>query len=559
MNFKIVDNKFKVLLLPTLLMVMALNISSVADSFFIGTFIGPNGIAAIERLEPMIFLFVVFEWLFGLGGQILALNKKSEFDTDGSNRYFTVSMFLSFIVSLILAIIALLFVDPIATILGSSEVTKPLVIEYSVFLYVGFVASLVVSVLTQYIRVDDQPNFAAVVIIVANLVNILLDYLFLSYFKWGMDSVALATVIGYTVGLITCLYYIRSPKRTFRFVRVAFGIKSFLNSAWDIIKIGFPAASIGIFQVIFIYVLNMFIGFTLGDIGLAVCRLGMDALVIAGIVNFGISETLSSIVPMYYSKHDYVNLNHLIRISFLYSGLFALILVLIVWIWPEGFLALYNLNKPDIAAFAINALRLFSAYFILSIVPNVLIFYYEAIERPILSGILSVVGILIAPLASMFGLYALIGPDGIWISFPVSSIISIIVVIIAVKVIQSKETEYEGMFFIKKDLVEKTRNFVLTNNDVNVRTESLNHLKSLNASEEFCENVDKIFNIIFDTNPSETPVEMLVIDYDDVIHVDIKYDGEKENLNHLKDNFPNDVLNYAEVLGFNNIEYVMRK
>lgn len=84
-------------------------------------------------------------------------------------------MFLSFIVSLILAIIALLFVDPIATILGSSEVTKPLVIEYSVFLYVGFVVSLVVSVLTQYIRVDDQPNFAAVVIIVANVVNIFND------------------------------------------------------------------------------------------------------------------------------------------------------------------------------------------------------------------------------------------------------------------------------------------------------------------------------------------------------------------------------------------------
>ena len=47
--------------------------------------------------------------------------------------------------------------------------------------------------------------------------------------------------------------------------------------------------------------------------GLAICRLGMDALVLAGIVNYGISETLTSIVPIYYSKHDYVNLNHLIK------------------------------------------------------------------------------------------------------------------------------------------------------------------------------------------------------------------------------------------------------
>ena len=52
MNFKIADSKFKELLLPTLLIVMALNISSVVDSFFVGTFIGENAVAAIELLEP---------------------------------------------------------------------------------------------------------------------------------------------------------------------------------------------------------------------------------------------------------------------------------------------------------------------------------------------------------------------------------------------------------------------------------------------------------------------------------------------------------------------------
>lgn len=54
-------------------------------------------------------------------------------------------------------------------------------------------------------------------------------------------------------------------------------------------------------------------------------------------------------------------------------------------------------------------------------------------------------------------------------------------------------------------------------------------------------------------------MEVLVIDYDKNIHVDIKYDGEKENLEHLKHNFPEDLLKYAEVLGFNTIEYEMDK
>ena len=135
MNFKIADSKFKELLLPTLLIVMALNISSVIDSFFVGSYIGELAVGAIEVLEPLILLITVFEWLFGLGGQILALNKKAEFDTDGSNRYFTTSIVLSFIASLIMAVICFAYMDPLADLLHATPGTKPLILQYASFLY----------------------------------------------------------------------------------------------------------------------------------------------------------------------------------------------------------------------------------------------------------------------------------------------------------------------------------------------------------------------------------------------------------------------------------------
>ena len=134
-----------------------------------------------------------------------------------------------------------------------------------------------------------------------------------------------------------------------------------------------------------------------------------------------------------------------------------------------------------------------------------------------------------------------------------------IIILIGVKVIQKREPKYSGLFFIEKDLIPKTKNFVLTDNDINEREKCLTHLKTLNASEEFINNTNKIFDVIFDTNPHGTYVEVLVIDYDDNIHLDIKYDGEKENLDHLKHNVPENLLKYAEVLGFNTIEYVMDK
>ncbi|MBE6489981.1 MAG: MATE family efflux transporter [Methanobrevibacter sp.] len=558
MNFKIADSKFKELLLPTLLIVMALNVSSVVDTFFVGTFIGENAVAAIDLLEPMILLVTVLEWLFGLGGQILAVSKKSEFDIEGSNRYFTTSMVVSVIASLAMAVICLLFIDQLAVVLGSNAATKPLVMQYSTYLYGCFFVSTIVAILAQYIRVDGQPNFASAIIIIANIVNIIFDYIFLSS-GMGMASASLASFIGYSVGIVICLFYIRNPKRTFRFVRSALEIKTFLKTTWEMIKVGFPGASIGAFDVVFVYLLNLFLASTLGNTGLTTYMVCTDALVIASIVDVGVSETLTSIVPVYYSKHDYLNLNHLVKNSLLISGSCAIILMGVMWVWPQGFLALYNFNHSEIADFVINALRLYSLFFIVSVLPNLLVFYYEAIERPVLSSAISIMYTLVMPFISIVILYNLIGSNGIWLGFTVGTIISMGIALVVIKLIQKRESKYSGLFFIEKDLIPKTRNFVLTDNDLNVRKELLNHLKDLNADDEFCSNTEKIFDVIFDTNPHGTYVEVLVIDYDDNLHVDIKYDGEHENLEHLKHNFPEGLLKYAEVLGFNTIEYVMDK
>ena len=558
MNFKIADSKFRELLLPTLLIVMALNISSVIDSFFVGSFIGELAVGAIEVLEPLILLVTVFEWLFGLGGQILALNKKAEFDTDGSNRYFTISLLLSLIASLIMAVVCFIFMDPLATLLHATPANKSLVLEYSTYMFGCFVVSTIAGVLIQYIRVDGMPNFASVAIIVANVVNIILNYIFLSS-GMGMSSSSLATLIGYVVCLGLCLIYVRNQKRTFRFVRKALELKTFVKHSIEIIKIGFPGASIGIFDVIFVYIINAFLASTLGDTGLTTYMLCMDALVIASIIDVGIAETLTSIVPIYYAKHDYANLKHLIKISLVISIAFALILTLAIWIWPDAFLALYNFNHKDIGEFAKHALQLYSFLFLLSILPSLLVFYYEAIERTVLSTALSILYTLVLPLGSVYVLYNLIGSDGIWLGFPVGCLLSVIFVVVSVKVIQSREPKYSGLFFIEKDLEDKTRNFALTDNDTKERDECLQHLKNLNANEEFCKNTNKIFDVILDTNPSGTYVEVLVIDYNESIHLDIKYNGEQENLEHLKENFPEGLLKYAEVLGFNTIEYEMSK
>ena len=195
MSNEIITHKFRELLLPTILIAMALNITAVVDSSFVATFIGSNGQAALQVLEPLILLITIFEWLFGLGGQILSLNKKAEFDDEGSNHYFTVAMLTTIIVSIIIIAICFLFENALITVLHPTPEAIPYVKAYGFYLFISFPIVNIVGVLSQYIRVDGQPNLASGLIVLANLINIVLDYIFLGVFHMGIEGASLALLI----------------------------------------------------------------------------------------------------------------------------------------------------------------------------------------------------------------------------------------------------------------------------------------------------------------------------------------------------------------------------
>ena len=131
MSNEIISHKFRELLLPSLLIAMALNIASVVDASFVATFIGSNAQAALQVLVPLVLLITIFEWLFGLGGQILALNKKAEFDEDGSNHYFTTSMRTTIVLSILMILVCFLFKDALINLLHPTIGALPYVNAYS--------------------------------------------------------------------------------------------------------------------------------------------------------------------------------------------------------------------------------------------------------------------------------------------------------------------------------------------------------------------------------------------------------------------------------------------
>ena len=114
------------------------------------------------------------------------------------------------------------------------------------------------------------------------------------------------------------------------------------------------------------------------------------------------------------------------------------------------------------------------------------------------------------------------------------------------------------MLLFKEDLVPHTEHFTLQGK--NDETEVISHLKSLECTVEDYKNIETIVNCIFDNNDADTIMEIMVIDYDDNVNVNIKDTGKEGLFDEIKKQVSDDEnLKFTNVLGFNNVEYVINK
>jgi O-antigen/teichoic acid export membrane protein len=335
--------------------------------------------------------------------------------------------------------------------------------------------------------------------------------------------------------------------------------RAWITSTIEIIKIGLPGASMGFFNVLLIYIMNLIVGGILGELGLDIFNVCVVALLLISILIMGFAETLSSIVPIYYAQNDFYNLHYIVRNSIIITLISSVIFTAFLLVYPDGLLMFFKLQQMPNDALVENAIRMYSLAFVPMAFSTMLLFYYEGIERTVESGIITVISEFLGPLIFTYILYPFIGITSVWLSFPLGFVLSIVVVYIYVRIVERKDSEYSGLFFIRKGLIEKTRNYTLESKNDDVKSEMFSHLESLNADSSSIETLDKIINTIFDSNNEKVHVEILLIDYDEKITINMKDEGKREVMKDIEKSFSKDNIKVSEVLGFNNIEYEINR
>ena len=118
-NHHLISGIFRRALLPAILSVGGVMVSTMANSIIAGNLLGHEALAVMSIASPIYFIFATIGSLAGVGGTSMAAWCIGRNDNEGSCRAFTLSAVLALGVSLALAVVGILFLDPFVSLLGA--------------------------------------------------------------------------------------------------------------------------------------------------------------------------------------------------------------------------------------------------------------------------------------------------------------------------------------------------------------------------------------------------------------------------------------------------------
>jgi len=264
---------------------------SIADAVILGRFIGDYALAAIGSSMPLFFLVIVIMMGISMGVSVMVSQYVGAKDRDGISYTIGNGIVVVAVVGLILMAIGPLLSRPLLVLLNTPPEILDDSVMYMNILLIGGLGMAYFNVLSGILRGLGDSFSPLIYLIIANLLNIIFNVLFIVVLGWGMPSVAIGTVLAQGLSALLCLRRLIKMRDTFDMGKKY--LKPKREYLWKMLKLGVPAgASQGIIAVAVMIVQPLVNGFGPLVIATNVIVMRIDGLVMMPIFSFSNAMTV---------------------------------------------------------------------------------------------------------------------------------------------------------------------------------------------------------------------------------------------------------------------------
>ncbi len=399
--------------MPSIIMMIFTSIYGVVDGLFVSNFVGKTAFAAINLIMPFLMGLSALGFMIGTGGSAIVAKTLGEGKKARANEYFSMLVCVTAIGGILISIAGCILIRPVSEFLGAEGTLADNCVLYGRILFLSLTPFMLQNVFQSFFVTAEKPKLGLYVTIAAGCTNIVLDFLFIAVFRWGIAGAAIATAASeYMGGLLPVIYFSRKNRSLLRLGKTRFDGRILLKTCTNGSSELMTNLSMSVVNALYNFQLIRFAG---AD-GVAAYGTIMYVNFIFIAIFLGYSIGSAPITGYHYGAGNHGELKNLFKKSLTLVTLWGMGLALAAQLLASPLANVFVGYDRELFAMTSHGFRLYGLSFLICGFNIYASSFFTALSDGAVSAAISFLRTLVFQLAVVLLLPMLLGIDGVWLA-----------------------------------------------------------------------------------------------------------------------------------------------
>lgn len=412
---------------PSIVMMIFTSIYSVVDGLFVSNYVGKTPFAALNLIWPFIMLLSAVGFMLGTGGSAIVAKTLGEGDQEKANEYFSLLIYSTFVLGVVLAVLGWVWMPGISKFLGATKEMLPHCVTYGRLTVAALPAFMLQNAFQSFFPTAEKPKLGLLVTVAAGVTNMIMDYVFVVLMELGISGAALATGMCQVVGGVVPILYVFSRNSSL----LRLGKTRFYGR---VLRKTCTNGSSELMTNVCNSVVNILYNFQLmrlvGEDGVSAFGVIMYVMFIFAAAFLGYSMGVAPIVGYHYGAENRQELKNLLKKSLRLIVGAGMGLVLLAEVLAMPLSKLFVGYDQTLMELTCRAFRLFSLSYLFMGINIFASAFFTALSNGAVSAGISFLRTLVFQVVSVLVLPVFLDVDGVWLSVLVAEVLALGVTII---------------------------------------------------------------------------------------------------------------------------------
>lgn len=411
--------------LPSIGMMIFTSIYSVVDGFFVSNFAGKTPFAAVNLIMPVLMILNTVGFMFGTGGSAIVAKTFGEGDKVKANRYFSLFVYTTAAIGLILAILGFIFIRPISILLGAEGEMIDNAVLYARIILIALPFNSLQYLFQSFFVTAERPNLGLIVTVSSGLTNIVLDAVLVILLpqEYKLAGAAVATAVAQLIGgIVPLIYFGRKNSSILRLGGTKFDGRAILKACTNGSSEFMSNVAMSLVSMLY----NMQLMNYAGENGVAAYGVMMYVSMIFSGAFMGYSIGTAPIIGYNDGAKNYTELKGLLKKSLKMIGIFGVAMVILAELSAYPLAKLFVSYDAELMELTTSGFKVFSLAFIFMGFAIFSSSFFTALNDGLTSALISFLRTLVFQVSAVIILPKIWGIDGVWFSIVVAEIMAVI-------------------------------------------------------------------------------------------------------------------------------------